>query len=57
MSSLTASTPRIPSRVFRSVGQTAANAMMTTFIVKPIPKTVMTAGTSTGAGSTYRKYM
>jgi hypothetical protein len=54
---LTASTPRIPSRVFSSVGQTAANAMMTTFIAAPIPKIVMTAGTSTGAGSTYRKYM
>ena len=56
MSSLTSSTPRIPSRVLSSVGQTAANAISTTFIVKPMPNSVIAAGTSTGAGSTYRKY-
>src|SRR5579875_305447 len=56
VSSLTESTPRIPSRVFSSVGHTAANAMITTFIVKPMPNSDMAAGTSTGDGSTYRKY-
>ena len=55
MSSLTGSTPLIPSRVFSSVGHTAANAMMTTFMVKPMPNSVIAAGTRTGAGSTYRK--
>ena len=56
VSSLTWSTPRMPSRVLSSVGQTAANAISTTFIVKPMPNSVIAAGTSTGAGSTYRKY-
>jgi hypothetical protein len=56
VSSLTWSTPRMPSRVLSSVGQRAANAISTTFIVKPMPNSVSAAGTSTGAGSTYRKY-
>ena len=42
----------MPSSVLSSVGQTAANAMITTFIVKPMPKTAMTAGTITGVGRT-----
>ena len=56
VSSLTASTPRMPSSVLSSVGHRAANAMSTTFIVNPMPNRVSAAGTSTGAGSTYRKY-
>ena len=46
----------MPSSVLSSVGHRAANAMSTTFIVNPMPNRVSAAGTSTGAGSTYRKY-
>ena len=46
----------MPSRVLSSVGHMAANAISTTFMLNPMPNSVIAAGTSTGAGSTYRKY-